>query len=163
VIGSTKVESSLFNWSNRGRSRVGRAPSLPQGREITVLVADDNDSYRSDLVEFLLKQPGIRVVGEARDGDEILALAAELSPDLVILDVSTRGMNGFEATEKIKNLHPQAKVVFTTIHEKQTYQVLSEYFAADGFICKSFAKREIPRLLRRLGLGVQGRGVRTEK
>ncbi len=130
---------------------------------MTVLVADDNDWYRADLVEFLQKQPGIRIVGEARDGREVLSLAAELSPDLVFIDVRTRGMSGFEATEKIKNLHPPTKVVFTTIHEKRTYEVLSEYLNADGFICKSAAKSEIPRVLKRLGLDIPGRHHREER
>ncbi len=163
MIGSAKGEPAVLDWQKTRGQREGRNVPLRKVHEVTVLVADDNDSFRADLVEFLQKQRGIRIVGEARDGPEVLALAAELSPDLVMIDASTRGMNGFEATEKIKSLQPLTKVVFTTIYEKRTYQVLSEYLNADGFICKSSAKHEIPRLLKRLGLENPNRQQREEK
>ncbi len=154
MIGSLKVDSEVLDWQKTRRPREGQNIPSRRAHAITVLVADDNDNFRADLVEFLQKQRGIRIVGEARDGSEALALAAEVSPDLVIIDASTRGLSGFEATQQIKNLHPFAKVVFTTIHEKETFRVLSEYLDADGFICKSSAKREIPKVLKRLGLEI---------
>ena len=163
VIGSPKVEPDVVEWSKRKRARNTEENIERKGHLITVLVADDNDRYRADLVEFLQTQKGLRIVGEARDAKEALSMARELLPDLVMIDLGTRGISGFEAADKIKNLHPSTKVVFTTIHEKPTYQVLSKYLNADGFVCKSAVKSEIPRLLKRLGLESSDRPHKTLK
>lgn len=160
MIGTDKAETELFEWTRRKRTRSSEEKGERRGHAITVLVTDDDDRYRSDLVEYLQTRKGIRIVGEARSRSETLSLARELLPDLVLIDLGTCGMNGFEATENIKHLHPRTKVVFTTIHEKPTYQILSKFMNADGFVCKSAAKSEIPRLLRRLGLETT---VRTHK
>ncbi len=163
VIASDRAEVVLYGWRRQEKIQAKQESPPRRTQPMAVLVADDNESYRSDLVEFLQKQKWIRVVGEAKNGDEALALTREMSPDLVLIDVNMPGMSGFEATRQIKNLLPRAKVVFTTIHEKQTYDVLSEYLNADGFVCKSSAKREIPRVLKRLGFDIPSRQPRGER
>jgi DNA-binding NarL/FixJ family response regulator len=164
VIVSEKArEASVEEWARHPKASV-RNRSGPRGNSaLTVLVVDDNERYRSDLVEFLQKQKWTGLVRVARSGEEAIALTRTVAPDLVLIDVNMPGMSGFESTRQIKNLFPHTKVVFTTIHEKFTTEVLSEYLNADGFVCKSSAKSEIPRVLRRLGFEIQPRTHRAEK
>ena len=71
-----------------------------------ILVVDDNDSFRSDVSNFLSEHKDFDVVGEAKDGLEAISLAQLLQPDLILLDISMPRMNGFEAAQKIKDISP---------------------------------------------------------
>lgn len=79
-----------------------------------VLVADDSRSVRELLVMLLDMEVGFTVVGQARDGVDAVALAEELQPDLVILDVSMPRLDGIEALPKVRRACPQARVVMFT-------------------------------------------------
>ena len=124
---------------------------------MTILVVDDNDSYRADLIDFLQKQDDVQIIGQARDGLEAMSLTNTLNPDLVMIDISMPGVGGLEATRHIKEYRPDTKVVFVTIHEERTYQILADILQADGFVCKSSAKRDIPRVLRKIRSGLVGK------
>jgi DNA-binding NarL/FixJ family response regulator len=124
---------------------------------MTVLVVDDNDSYRADLIDFLQKQDDVQIIGQARDGLEAMSLTHTLNPDLVMIDISMPGVGGLEATRHIKEYRPDTKVVFVTIHEERTYQILADILQADGFVCKSSAKRDIPKVLRKIRGGLVGK------
>ncbi len=114
---------------------------------LSVLVVDDNTTYRTGLAEYLQKQDGVRVIGQAKDGLEAIALALTLDPDLIFMDISMPGLGGLEATKRIKQQSKEIKIVFVTIHEEKTYQVLAEMLQADGFICKSSVKQDLPKVL----------------
>lgn len=114
---------------------------------LSVLVVDDNTIYRTGLAEYLQKQDGVRVIGQAKDGLEAISLALTLDPDLIFMDISMPGLGGLEATKRIKQQSKETKVVFVTIHEEKTYQVLAELLQADGFICKSSVKQDLPKVL----------------
>jgi len=124
---------------------------------MTVLVVDDNDSYRADLIDFLQKQDDVQIIGQARDGLEAMSLTHTLNPDLVMIDISMPGVGGLEATRHIKEYRPDTKVVFVTIHEERTYQILADILQADGFVCKSSAKRDIPKVLRKIRSSMVGK------
>lgn len=114
---------------------------------LSVLVVDDNTTYRTGLAEYLQKQDGVRVIGQAKDGLEAVSLALTLDPDLIFMDISMPGLGGLEATKRIKQQSKETKIVFVTIHEEKTYQVLAEMLQADGFICKSSVKQDLPKVL----------------
>lgn len=122
---------------------------------MTVLVADDNSEYRKDLLVYLQKLDGVKVVGQAEDGAEAAKLALVFHPDLVLMDISMPHVGGIEAAQRIKSVCPDTKVAFLTIHEENTYKMLADMLCVDGFICKSSAKTEIPRLLRRMRATMQ--------
>jgi DNA-binding NarL/FixJ family response regulator len=124
---------------------------------MTILVVDDNDSYRADLIDFLQKQDDVQIIGQARDGLEAMSLTNTLNPDLVMIDISMPRVGGLEATRHIKEYRPDTKIVFVTIHEERTYQILADILQADGFVCKSSAKRDIPRVLRKIRSGLVGK------
>jgi DNA-binding NarL/FixJ family response regulator len=86
----------------------GDSPRVP------VLVADDHGIVRDALVAFLGGVDGVEVVGTARDGEEAVALALELHPHVVVMDVSMPRMDGVEATRRIMHAAPDTRVVILT-------------------------------------------------
>ncbi len=81
---------------------------------IRVLLVEDNDVYRSTLELLLAQQAGIEVVGAVADGNAGVAAAADLAPDVVLMDFRLPGLDGAEATAALKAAHPHAAVVCLT-------------------------------------------------
>jgi DNA-binding NarL/FixJ family response regulator len=87
---------------------------------ITVLIVDDHQVVRLGLETFLARQPDIAVVGQASSGEEALRVAAEQVPDVVLMDLIMPGMDGVEATRRLKEISPASQVVIlTSFHEDE--------------------------------------------
>jgi two-component system, LytTR family, response regulator len=83
-----------------------------------VLVADDDPPSRQILIHFMQLLPELLVVGEAKDGKELLELAIEKKPDLILVDISMPYMNGIEAVKACKKHLPHVQIIFTTGHDE---------------------------------------------
>ncbi|MBL9103058.1 MAG: response regulator transcription factor [Myxococcales bacterium] len=120
---------------------------------VHVLVADDHVVVRAGLRSLLEADPDVCVVGEAEDGDAAVAAAAELQPDVVVMDVSMPGAGGAEATRRIRARWPAIRVVVLTAHEELAYlrQLLAA--GASGYLLKRTAADELLRAVRRVALG----------
>lgn len=81
------------------------------------LLVDDHEIVRPGLRAALEQQDGWRVCGEATDGQSALAKLSELSPDIVILDVSMPVLNGFETAKQIRQIAPSTKVILVSVHD----------------------------------------------
>jgi DNA-binding response OmpR family regulator len=98
-------------------ARTASPRDVPQGRavaaaaDVRVLLADDHRITREGLKSILEEQPGVRVVGEAWDGVEAVALARTLQPDVIIMDVHMPRLNGLDATRQVKAERPGVKVI----------------------------------------------------
>ena len=114
---------------------------------IKILIADDHGSFRSVLVSFLRSQPGIEVVGEAKDGDEAIDQSGRLQPDVVLLDVHMPKRSGVEATRAIKVLNPSIKVILMSTDSTEIYR-RSAQLVADGYLPKSSIKETLSCILR---------------
>ena len=79
--------------------------------EIGVLICDDVDAMRMLLRVVVELRPGLRVVGEASDGNQAVTEAKQLQPDVILLDLSMPGRTGFDALPEIRQVAPQAKVI----------------------------------------------------
>ncbi|MFL1377421.1 response regulator [Nocardiopsis protaetiae] len=104
---------------------------------LRVLLADDEAMMRAGLRAILSSVPGFEVVGEAADGAEAVALAAEHRPDLVLMDVRMPRMNGLDAAEAIAAARPETSVVVLTTFGEDAYIERALSRGADGFVLKT--------------------------
>ena len=112
-----------------------------------VLVVDDHPSFRR-CAGALLRAEGFEVVGEAADGTTALALAAELAPDLVLLDVQMPDLDGFEVAAELLARDPGLRIVLVSSRDRSAYGARIEASGAMGFISKGdFSRLELERLL----------------
>jgi DNA-binding NarL/FixJ family response regulator len=100
-----------------------------------VLVVDDHPSFRR-CARALLTAEGFEVVGEAEDGASAIALAVELAPELVLLDVQLPDTDGFEVAGRLLARDPSLAIVLVSSRERTDYGPLIERSGARGFVCK---------------------------
>jgi DNA-binding NarL/FixJ family response regulator len=103
---------------------------------ITVLIVDDQSLMRMGFAMVLKAEPDIDVVGEAGDGAQAIALAAELHPDVVLMDVRMPGMDGIEATRRIVTSSPSTRVIVLTTFDLDEYAIGALRAGASGFLLK---------------------------
>jgi DNA-binding NarL/FixJ family response regulator len=112
-----------------------------------VLVVDDHPSFRR-CATALLTAEGFEVVGEAEDGASALAAAAELAPELVLLDVQLPDIDGFEVARRLLAQDPELPIVLVSSRDKSQYGGLIEASGARGFVSKGeLSGAELERLL----------------
>jgi two-component system response regulator NreC len=112
---------------------------------IRILVADDHHMVREGLRALLESEPGVKVVAEAEDGRTAVRLAQELSPDVVIMDISMPDLNGVEATRQIRaNLNGEGpKVIALSGHADRRFTTEMLKAGATGYIMKEAAFHEL--------------------
>lgn len=104
---------------------------------IRVLVVDDHKILRQGIINLLQGNPGIRVVGEAGDGEEALQKAAELAPSVIIMDITMPKMNGIEATERIKSLNSEIQIIGLSIHDSEDIASTMRRAGASAYLSKN--------------------------
>ena len=111
--------------------------------KIKVLVADDHTILRQGIKALLDNQEGIEVVGEAKDGREAIKVIEELLPDVIMMDIAMPGLNGLEATRRIKKKFPKMKVLVLTMYANEEYifQILNA--GANGYLVKETAFQDL--------------------
>ncbi|MEW5920471.1 MAG: response regulator transcription factor [Bacillota bacterium] len=105
-------------------------------KEIRVLLADDHTLIRDGLKKILALEPGITVVGDAANGREAVQLAAELTPDVILMDINMPEMNGIEAARRIKEQQPHTAIIALTIHEDEEYVCELVSAGISGYLLK---------------------------
>jgi two-component system response regulator NreC len=123
------------------------------GKKIRVVLADDHRMMREGIRALLERQKDIEVVGEAADGREAVRLATQLSPDLVVMDVSMPLLNGIEATRQIRRDCPKVSILILTVHESEEYVAQLLAAGADGYIIKRAAGDELISAIRAVNQG----------
>jgi DNA-binding NarL/FixJ family response regulator len=133
--------------SDEGASPMRREQVSAKKQIIRVLVADDHPVVRKGLQTCLAKQGNLKVVGEAADGDEALRKARELSPDVVLMDISMPGMNGLAVTEVLRKEAPDMKVLVLSIHSNKEYIFRVIQAGAHGYVSKEAPPEELIRAI----------------
>ncbi len=121
--------------------------------QIRILLADDHNIIRSGLRLLLEQQPDFKVVAEAADGREAVALAAKHHPDVVVLDIGMPQLNGIEATREIVAAEPQAQVVILSMHADEGYVLRALKAGARAYILKNAAEADLIRAVRSVSEG----------
>ncbi len=120
---------------------------------IRVLIADDHAIVRTGLRLLLSHQQDIEVVGEAGDGRECVDLAAQLQPDVVLMDISMPVMNGMEATKIIKERQSDVQVLGLTMHDDDVYFFQLLNAGASGYVLKGASPDELLSAIRAVAQG----------
>jgi DNA-binding NarL/FixJ family response regulator len=118
-----------------------------------ILIVDDHGIMRQGLKLLLERQPGMVVVGETSDGRSAVTLAADLRPDVVLMDISMPGLNGIDATRQIRQSVPAAKVIALTAHcDRAAVREILRAGAA-GYVVKDSVFDEVEDALRSVMAG----------
>jgi len=115
---------------------------------LRVLLADDHALVRAGMRSLLRDIEGVEVVGEAADGGQALALAERERPDVVLLDIAMKGMNGLEAAARFRELHPGIKVIILSMHASEEYVLQALRAGAAAYLIKDSATAELELALR---------------
>ncbi len=103
---------------------------------IRILVADDHTIVLQGLSRFLQTQNDLEVVGEAKDGLTTVDLSQQLSPDVVIMDISMPGLNGIEATRRIHARQPDVRIIGLSMHASKRFIREMREAGASGYLLK---------------------------
>jgi DNA-binding NarL/FixJ family response regulator len=114
---------------------------------INVLIADDHVFYREGVRALLSNSPEITVIGEANNGDEVIAKAAELHPDVILMDLKMPGMNGIEATRRIIQGQAKIGILVITMFDDDDSVFAAMRAGARGYLLKDADKDELLRAI----------------
>jgi DNA-binding NarL/FixJ family response regulator len=123
-----------------------------QGR-LRILLADDHAIVRQGLRLLIDSQPEMTVIGEAADGDAVVAQAQALHPDVVLMDISMPGTNGLVATRRLKQRQPGLVVLALTRHDEDTFLQELLRAGASGYVLKQSPPPQLLQAIRIVGAG----------
>jgi two-component system response regulator NreC len=116
--------------------------------KIRLALVDDHEVVRTGLRMLLEHQPDMEIVGEASTGAEALEMAAQIQPDVIVMDITLPDISGIEATRLIKQSQPGAAIVALTIHEDEQYFFEMLQAGASGYVPKRAAPEDLINAIR---------------
>ena len=122
-------------------------------KKIRLMLVDDHEIIRVGLKTFLQTQPDFDVVAEAGNGQEALDRAMEFHPDVVLMDITMPGIDGMEATRKLRVLCPECLVLALTVHDDKQYLMQMLAAGASGYITKQAAADELVEAIHTIASG----------
>ena len=111
--------------------------------KIKVLVAEDHTIVRKGLCALLEAEPDIKVVGEAENGRQAIRMVEELSPDVVLMDITMPELNGMDATRQLKKKNPDLKILILSMHTSEEYIFETLRAGASGYLVKRSATTDL--------------------
>ena len=110
---------------------------------IRVLIVDDHKLVRAGIISLLKEIQDVKVVAEADNGHDALKLMETHSPDLVLMDVAMRGLNGLETLARIARNYPRARVIILSMHSNEEYVIQALEGGAFGYVLKDASPQEL--------------------
>lgn len=112
-----------------------------------LLLVDDHSLIRAGVRALVLDIPGYAVIGEANDGSQLLEMFEQLSPDIVLLDISMKQTGGLEALQRLKRLHPHSKVLILSMHTDPALIMQALESGSHGYLLKDTTATELEHAL----------------
>jgi len=113
-----------------------------------VLLVDDHAFVRSGVKSLLDEEPDIMVVGEANSGEDAISKVHECHPNLVVMDVNMPGIDGIEATRRIKSSHPEISVIVLTVNDEELFLIEAIRAGAAGYVLKDSSSEQLVHSIR---------------
>jgi DNA-binding NarL/FixJ family response regulator len=113
-----------------------------------ILLADDHQLFRQGIRTLLCSEQDMEVIGEACSAADVIDRAAELKPDVVLLDIGMPGLSSFEATRQIRKNRPETKILFLTMHDDDDYLVQGMEVGASGYVLKDSPSTQLVSAIR---------------
>ncbi|MBI4082943.1 MAG: response regulator transcription factor [Candidatus Lambdaproteobacteria bacterium] len=120
---------------------------------IRVLIADDHPLFREGVAHSLAAEPDFEIVGLVASGDQALASACDLLPDIVLVDIAMPGTSGLVAAGKIATCCPATRIVMLTVSEHEDDLLAAFKAGARGYVLKGVSARQLARVLRTVAAG----------
>jgi DNA-binding NarL/FixJ family response regulator len=120
---------------------------------LRILVAEDHPLFRKGMISLLSSVPEFEVVGEAATGEEAVARAADLQPDVVLMDLQMPNVNGIEATRRVLQESPSIRVLVVTLFEDDDSVFMALRSGARGYVLKDADEEEMVLSIRAVGKG----------
>ncbi|MDH5215492.1 MAG: response regulator transcription factor [Gammaproteobacteria bacterium] len=121
--------------------------------KIRVALVDDHQLVRDGIKALLRSTGDIDVVAEAGDGREAIALADKAEIDVLIMDIAMAGLNGLDATKRIVDKNPKARIIILSMYDSEEYVVRSMHSGARGYLVKNMAPKELELAIRKVASG----------
>jgi len=122
-------------------------------KKIRLMLVDDHEVVRAGLKSFLQTQPDFDVVAEANNGKDAVDRAMESHPDVILMDITMPGVDGMEATRRLRVLCPQCLVLALTVHDDKQYLMEMLAAGASGYITKQAAADELVEAIHTIAEG----------
>jgi len=122
-------------------------------KKIRLMLVDDHEVIRVGLKTFLQTQPDFEVVAEAGNGEDAVTRAMESHPDVILMDISMPGVDGMEATRRLRVLCPKCLVLALTVHDDKQYLMQMLAAGASGYITKQAAAEELVEAIHTIASG----------
>lgn len=121
--------------------------------KIRLMLVDDHEVIRTGLKTFLQTQPDFEVVAEASDGEQAVDRALESHPDVILMDITMPGVDGMEATRRLRVLCPNCLILALTVHDDKQYLMQMLAAGASGYITKQAAAEELVEAIHTIAAG----------
>jgi len=121
--------------------------------EYTIILADDHALMREGIRNIIEAVPGLKVIGEAGDGHQLLTMLKKTIPDMVILDISMPGLRGVEAAREISARYPDVRILMLSMHKSQEFLAMALEAGARGYLLKEDTGDELLHAITRLRAG----------
>lgn len=129
-------------------------PSLaPSNKTIQIILADDHALVRNGIKSLLQESTGIQVIAEAANGEDALQLAAEMEPDMLIVDIRMPGLNGIQTVARLRIESPTVKALVLSMHDSDEYVLQSVEAGACGYLLKDTTKEEFIKAIHTIDQG----------
>src|SRR5690606_5088272 len=112
---------------------------------ISYIIADDHEIFRHGIRNVLNREHKLKCLGEAENGKELMAMLKETKPDVILLDMKMPEMDGVQATEKIKELYPDTKILMLTMYDDEEVILHMLDMGVNGYLVKTTSPAEIAK------------------